>query len=334
MKTTPRYGSLWALSINLERRVDHRPRGRDAWRRPQLLLGQPAPSSSDDDSDTDEDTAGASAASARPRLKLADLPGVLLQCVAEASHPQSYTAFAQTCTVFQAAAMPALQVVLLAEVARRLKAGKQVSNLICQKCPDLTVPVGPTRIQEDAFGERWALRSIVLPSGIKSIELGAFQHCGNLVSVVLQAGLASIGDQAFRSCYNLSSVVLPDSCTRIGDQAFSCCYNLTSVTLPASLIELGASAFTHCSISAINLPDTVTTIGGRAFFACSVITSIALPANLTSLGCNSFAECYSLESVTVPGGISEMDRYAFRGCNNLNAPSRESIRAVCPDAVF
>ena len=78
------------------------------------------------------------AAEERPR-HLLDLPTELVQRVAEAMGAREYGAFSCACPSSRAAAAGALSVVVGAEVARRLKAGRHVSDRICRVCPAVVV---------------------------------------------------------------------------------------------------------------------------------------------------------------------------------------------------
>ena len=44
--------------------------------------------------------------------------------------------------------------------------------------------------------------------------------------------------------------------------------------------------------------------------------------------------CTALKSIDLPKSVTFIQKLAFCGCAALDAPSRERIRAICPDAVM
>ena len=249
---------------------------------------------------------------ALPCRELLDLPAVVLQCVAEFLVVRDYAAFAQTCSACHASSAGALHAVVANEVARRLNDGEKISDVLCQKCPNLEVP-----------------------RGVSSIGRHAFEQCQSLTSIVLPAGLTEIGAAAFNLCFNLTSVVLPSSCKTIGGTAFCSCYALTSIILPSSLTKLGGKSFSSCkSLTAITIPDGVVILEQYTFEKCKALVSATLPANLTSIHDSPFENCTALKSIDLPRSVTFIQKLAFCGCAALDAPSRERIRAICPDAVI
>ena len=274
------------------------------------------------------------AAEALPCLELAGLPANVLQCVAEAMVVREYGAFAQSCIACRDAAVGALHAVVPNEVARRLDDGDVVDNVLCRKWPALVLPDGVTSVGERAFLGCNSLASIVLPSSCTSVDVSAFRDCTALASVVLPSSCASIGERAFADCLCLSSIVLPEGVESIGKDAFLNCTALVAITLPASLAELARGAFSDCtSLTSIAIPDGVV-IEAFTFGHCDTLASVTLPADLTTIKANTFFSCSCLTSISLPDSVTKINRYAFLSCTALDAPSRERIRAICPDALF
>ena len=130
-------------------------------------------------------------------------------------------------------------------------------------------------------------------------------------TVIIEYGVTYIGVDAFRECSSLVSVSIPNSVTKIGNSAFENCSSLTSVSIPGSVTVIGATAFAGTSITSITIPDSVTTIGTGAFARCRELADIKLSNNLTCIYNETFAGCYSLNSITIPAGVTSIQDHAF-----------------------
>lgn len=84
-------------------------------------------------------------------------------------------------------------------------------------------------IDDGAFSNCTALRSIDIPNSVSSLNIAAFQRCSNLVDVHMPSSLVAINEYAFDRCSSLSSVVIPEGVTHIGADAFIGCTNVANV---------------------------------------------------------------------------------------------------------
>lgn len=161
-----------------------------------------------------------------------------------------------------------------------------------------------------------------------------------------------IGEEAFRS-KKITSVTMPDTITDIEEDAFIYCSSLKSVKLSSSLLHIGATAFAQCGkLEDIDIPNSVVSIGNSAFLYCksSRITEysfgkyIAIGDNpygalieLTNknfteyeihkdtkiIAASTFANCSRLSSITIPGSVSVIGRFAFDFSNELKSVTIE-----------
>ena len=159
---------------------------------------------------------------------------------------------------------------------------------------DVAFPVyGPTTIDDYAFFNCFALKSLNIPDCVTSIGNYAFNSCNDLAYVTIGDGVTYIGDNAFSFCSLLYSVKFGNSVTSIGKEAFYSCTDLKSVTIP----------------------DCVTSIGEAAFKWCSSMQTATIGNGVTTIGDNAFLECLYMKSVTIGESVSEIGNYAFKGCD-------------------
>ena len=169
-----------------------------------------------------------------------------------------------------------------------------------KKCEDngasIEVDEGVRVICREAFKDRKALHTILLPETLETIETEAFRGCGNLEEMDIPERTVRIGDSAFRDCISMRKLTVRNSCIKIGERAFENCASLSDITLP----------------------DGLTEIYGGVFNSCKSLTGIRLPANLTILGESAFSDCVKLENVTVPEKVTKIDDLVFNGCLALS----------------
>ena len=231
----------------------------------------------------------------------------------------------------------------------------------CEQLTSVTIPNGVTSIDSWAFSGCEQLTSVTIPNGVTSIGKGAFSSCKRLTSVTIPNGVTGIANFAFSGCERLTSVTIPNGVTSIGHDAFSDCQQLTSVTIPDSVTTIGDSAFSGCySLTSMTIPDNVNHIGSNPFSYCKKLTKIVvspgnphfivenghlidkrtktlitgcenapIPENrsVRIIGASAFSGCRSLTSVTIPYGVSEIQKFAFSGCDSLRS-------VIIPGSVF
>ena len=218
------------------------------------------------------------------------------------------------------------------------------------------LPMGLTRIGDEAFFRCYALKDIVFPETLEYIGESAFLSCESLTKMSLPVGLKSIGVDAFAGCVKLSEVSLPEGFNAsIGAGAFSHCNSLKSLTIPDSLETLADNPFTYMTIKlkiskkhprlelvkdvlfdkvdktlimypfaakqkSYEVPKGTLKIGGGAFYSAS-LSKITLPEGLTHIGDEAFSGCSKLSDLKLPDSLDVIGREAFYGCENLQALS-------------
>lgn len=161
-------------------------------------------------------------------------------------------------------------------------------------------------------------RSITVDEGVRIICADAFKDRKALHTIILPQTLETIGEESFRGCSNLEAMDVPEKTSRICSSAFRDCISMKSLKVRNGCIKIGERAFENCaSLENISLPDGLTEIYGGVFNSCKSLVHIDLPKNLTILGESAFSDCVCLEKIEVPEAVVKIDDLAFNGCTNL-----------------
>jgi len=205
------------------------------------------------------------------------------------------------------------------KVSKRNPAYKSVNGLLLSKGGEMvvTAPRGIT--------------SAVIPKGVTKIGTDAFSGCSKLKSVTIPEGVMEIGWSAFNGCSALESVTIPRSVRSIKQNAFMDCCKLKTVTISSYVKEIGASVFAGCA----GLREIVVAKSNSTFES---IKGLLLEKNAKIRGdCwGTRREGYTLRavpgglrSVTIPGGVTYIDIWAFRWCRSLKSVTiRSSVTGI------
>ena len=79
------------------------------------------------------------------------------------------------------------------------------------------------------YGNRGAIRTVVIGDGITSVGRCSFHTCRAIISITLPDTLDTLGEYAFYNCINVDSVKIPTGVISIGAFAFRKCFELTDV---------------------------------------------------------------------------------------------------------
>lgn len=223
------------------------------------------------------------------------------------------------------------------------------------KLTALVIPEGVVRIEERAFMDNKALKSIrlpkslkiigeyaffnntkltsvTIPDGVEVIQGGAFAGCSRLKSVKLGKNVRELGDSArclhpghdrrddygvFIDCVQLSRVVFNKKLEKIGDHAFCCCERLKTVTIPDTVKEIGECAFLWAGLKRVDLPNNLKSISERAF-SYTPVEKISLPRSVSIIDREAFSHCTKLKSAKIPG-VTSIEGQAFAYCAKLKS---------------
>ncbi|MGN0829890.1 MAG: leucine-rich repeat protein, partial [Candidatus Ornithospirochaeta sp.] len=198
----------------------------------------------------------------------------------------------------------------------------------CVKLIEVTIPESVTSIGYSAFSECTSLKKINVPGSVNSLSC-TFKGCTSLENVEIENGVEKISNSAFESCTNLTSIDIPNSVTTIGDYVFSGCTGLTSITIPSSVTFIGKYTFLSSGLTSIDIPESVNSIGQKAFATTNLenitvsagnsffksIDGILFDKNGLKIVC--FPAGKTVDSYTIPDGVTSIGQTAFSNCNNL-----------------
>lgn len=238
--------------------------------------------------------------------------------------------------------------------ASTFKNVKSLKKVVFANAPEGKT-AGELTFGESAF-EASGLTEITLPARTKSLGNTIFKNCTSLVSVDFENGYAcgSLPTAAFYGCSALTDIRLPGEITSIGTQVFYKNAALETVTFGikktgevSQLTRIGGYAFYGCSSLATlqteqpvkdsetgkitgvtyveKLPDSITEFGNSdkvatgngPFTNCTSLQSITIPDGVENINNSAFSGCTALETVNLPKSLKTIYSNAFSGCTSL-----------------
>lgn len=197
--------------------------------------------------------------------------------------------------------------------------------------PDITIPMGVTKIGKEAFANNNYIRSVYIPTGITSIDFSAFENCKNLEKVIIGEDVTSIGQSAFSGCQSLKTINIPRYVENIGSGAFAACPSLSTVNVDDKnrhFLCLDGVIYTKDGnkmvqylagrpYSTYDIPAPVTEIGEFGFFGANMLTNVSIASGVKEIPEYTFLNCNALNNVTIPKTVEAIRKGAFGGCKSL-----------------
>ena len=201
-----------------------------------------------------------------------------------------------------------------------------------------------TKIADNVFASKQALKEVVIPDTVTEIGSEAFTDDKKLAHVVLSGNLKFIGTSAFRNT-GLTEIEIPESVETISRAAFAVT-KLTSVKLPDQVSSIGSIPFSRCpELKEISISDNnpyYKTVGGVLYskdgksliqypnaagseytveegteeicygaFAEAEIENVTFPKSLKTIGNMAFMQCADLGSLELPDSLESIGDMAF-----------------------
>ncbi len=150
----------------------------------------------------------------------------------------------------------------------------------------------------------------------------------NFVSIKIPKTITRIGAYAFRWCgdmYTNSGLVnvIFDSESQlklIDHDAFANCHAIREFELPREVETIGENAFyDDWCIKKFTFQEgsRLKSIGGNAFHCNSSLQSLTLPSSVTNIDHHAFYQCSSLDEFVIPDGVESIERAVFAECSKL-----------------
>ena len=150
----------------------------------------------------------------------------------------------------------------------------------------------------------------------------------NFVSIKIPKTITRIGAYAFRQCGDLHTNsglvnVIFDSESQlklIDHDAFANCCAIREFELPREVETIGETAlYDDWCIKKFTFQEgsRLKSIGGNAFYCKSSLQSLTLPSSVTNIDHHAFYQCSSLDEFVIPDGVESIERAVFAECSKL-----------------
>ena len=183
---------------------------------------------------------------------------------------------------------------------------------------------GLLSIGADAFGFCSLLNAVELPEGLTEIGNYAFSTCTSITSIKLPSTLVAVRYAAFENCTALTTLVMAEGISEIHERAFAGCTHLSSLTLASTIEYISSNTFAGCSALALNEYDNAYYLasGENDYFALlktkgANIASCSIHPDTRVIASEAFYSHKSIQTITVPSGVSVIAPRTFGGCDVL-----------------
>ena len=187
----------------------------------------------------------------------------------------------------------------------------------------VSVPDGIKTVGTDAFAGNQSVESVSFPASVEVVENGAFRDCTNLDSVYFSSGISTIESGAFAMCPELDTVRFSPTIMELGAGVFSGDDEL-------EMIELGKNSYFVMADGAIysrDMTKLIQVLAGRDG------KTYDMPDTVTDIERYAFWGCDNLESVELSAHLTEIPEYSFSNCKNLKTVSIPySVRRIAAKA--
>ena len=211
----------------------------------------------------------------------------------------------------------------------------------CTSLRSVTIGNGIAWIADDAFAGDRLLQYVELPLTVESIGGYAFARCENLKGILIPAGVTGFGDRIFDhtmswltiygTAGSAAETYAEENWIDFMEVDGKCGENVywAMDSQAGDLMIFGSGpmyeyATSHSpfygrsDIVSVTILEGVTRIGENAFFNCQGLSELELPwVRLETIGAGAFRNCVNLTRIFIPSGIRTIERYAFKGCTNL-----------------
>lgn len=147
--------------------------------------------------------------------------------------------------------------------------------------------------------------SIVISDTVTYLDFMAVSHCYDLESIHIPAGLTVMEESAIISFGNIRSITVDPKNPRY--------YSVNNCLIDRETKTL----LLGCDTSIIPADGSIGTIAPHAFTMCKSIESTTIPEGVTKIGREAFYKCTSLRSVELPESLITIESSVFSNCSSL-----------------
>lgn len=203
----------------------------------------------------------------------------------------------------------------------------------------------------DNNDNRWQdVKKVVIENGVTTIGSFMFYECVNIDSISIPASVVEIGDSAFGSCRNLKNIQVAEE-NKIYSSVDGCLYNkdqtrliyfvngkeVCNISSEVTSIgdelqnDLAPSAF----YDAVDLQKFVVDPNNKTFSSVDGILynkdqtvllrcpnaaeNLVFSKNTKEIGTSAVSQCNNITSVTIPEGVTKINKWAFDNCVKLTS---------------
>ncbi len=179
------------------------------------------------------------------------------------------------------------------------------------------------------FYNNTSLKYVSLPESLQYLRNRTFLGCSSLVDATLPEGLNSLGNFTFRLCSSLTSSYIPSSVESIGYGVYMGCTSLKGVTVSLNnenyysednglYTEEDGDVILVSGFTETTIKEGTTILNDYAFSYFTNIETILLPGTISEIGDDCFYHCEGLESINIPTSLKTIGTEAFASCIKLD----------------
>lgn len=171
----------------------------------------------------------------------------------------------------------------------------------------ITIGENVTVLDRYALSNSFNLTTLSIPDSVVSIESNAIKECVELSTLIIGTGLKNLADAGISECSKLTSIEVDEK-----NEDF---YDIDGVlfrTKDARLFKYPEGK----TDTEYTIPEGTKEIGWCAIRGCKSLESITIPEGVTRIGMYAFEDS-RVTSLTIPKTVTKIDDDAFRGLDYL-----------------
>ncbi|MDE7296744.1 MAG: leucine-rich repeat domain-containing protein, partial [Clostridia bacterium] len=158
---------------------------------------------------------------------------------------------------------------------------------------------------------------VIIPDTVKEIASYAFNRC-SLTEIVIPDSVTTIGICAFRDCSSVASITIGKGVKTIGDNAFQLNRDLETKELT---INYDGPMSGWCNISGLGALMGYNVGNKRTLIidGQEIAGTLTIPDGVTNIDRYAFYGCDKLTQITIGKSVTSIGSLAFNGCGLLNS---------------